>query len=317
MKQIAHAIELGATMYIPATSPHLWEVTQGLRYPALRSIVVCLEDAVLETDIQSAMFNLKQLLLKIQSEPHINQTVAVFIRPRHPEMGKHIVDWQLNHTFNGFVLPKFTLENLNIWKDICGNQITLMPTLESAEYFDMGYVSEIKSALKYDFPSVLCLRVGGNDLLSCLNLRRSKKHTIYQSPVGHLIPQLVGQFIPAGFSMSAPTFEHFENIELLKQEIALDHEYGLFTKTAIHPTQLNVIHESLKVDMHDFQDAKMIADVDAKSVFKSHGSMLEPATHRNWAKLILKRAELFGIHAAPHLPEDEISPVQPKSGTLG
>ena len=127
---------------------------------------------------------------------------------------------------------------------------------------------------------------------------------------------MVGQFIPAGFSLSAPTFEHFENTALLTQEIDLDHQHGLFTKTAIHPTQIGIIHQSLKVNFNDFQDAKMIADVDAKSVFKNNGSMLEPATHRNWAKLILKRAELFGIHSAPLLPEDgEIKLQYPKSGT--
>ena len=318
MKQISHAIELGATMYVPATHPQLWEVTQGIRYPELRSIVVCLEDAVLEKDIQLAMLNLKQLLLKIEEQPKFNQTIAIFIRPRHPEMAKHILDWQLNHTFNGFVLPKFTLANLEVWKNICSKDMSLMPTLETAEYFDSHYLAEIKSALKYDFPSVLCLRIGGNDLMSCLNLRRPKNHTIYQTPIGQLIPQMVGQLIPAGFSLSAPTFEHFENLDLLKQEIALDHQYGLFTKTAIHPTQLGVIHQALKVDFQDFQDAKMIADIDAKSVFKSHGSMLEPATHRNWAKLILKRAELFGIHTAPHFPEDDdITLLNPKSGTLG
>ena len=316
MKQIKHALELGATMYIPATNLNLWEVTQGLRYPELRSVVICLEDAVLEQDIQMGMLNLKKLLKRIEQDPHTNQTVAVFIRPRHPEMAKHILDWQLQHTFNGFVLPKFTLTNLEVWKNLALKDLVLMPTLETAEYFDLGYLNEAKSALKYDFPPVLCLRIGGNDLLSCLNLRRPKQNTIYQTPVGQLIPHLVGQFIPAGFSLSAPTFEHFENIELLKQELSLDHQYSLFTKTAIHPTQIAVIHNALKVEMQDFQEAKMIADVEAKSVFKHQGSMLEPATHRNWANMILKRAELFGIHAAPHLTKaDDFKPSQLKSGT--
>ena len=277
---------------------------------------MCLEDAVLEKDIQIGMLNLKQLLLKIRQQPHLNQNVAVFIRPRHTEMAKHILDWQLQDTFNGFVLPKFTLSHLEDWKNLGLDDLVLMPTLETAEYFDMGYVAELKAALKYDFPPVLCLRIGGNDLMSCLNLRRPKQHTIYQTPVGQLIPHLVGQFIPAGFNLSAPTFEHFENIELLKQEMTLDHQYGLFTKTAIHPSQIPLIHHALKVDTQDFQDAKMIVDVEAKSVFKSNGSMLEPATHRNWATMILKRAELFGIHAAPHLPEDnEIKTPHLKLGT--
>ena len=315
MKQITHAIELGATMYIPATNANLWDVTQGLRYPELRSIVVCLEDAVLEKDIQLAMLNLKKLLLNIEKNPKLNQSVAIFIRPRHPEMAKHIIDWQLQHTFNGFVIPKFTLANLETWKKLCPAHLVLMPTLETAEYFDSHYIAELKNALKYDFPPVLCLRIGGNDLMSCLNLRRPRQQTLYETPIGHLIPQLVGQLIPAGFSLSAPTFEHFENIELFEREIALDHQSGLFTKTVIHPTQIEIVHRALKVDFQDFQDAKMITDVDAKSVFKQHGSMLEPATHLNWAKMILKRAELFGIESAPHLPEDEVKTPHLKLGT--
>jgi citrate lyase beta subunit len=58
MKQLQHAIELGATMYIPATHEQLWEVTEGIKFPILKSIAVCLEDAVLERDVQTAMVNL-------------------------------------------------------------------------------------------------------------------------------------------------------------------------------------------------------------------------------------------------------------------
>lgn len=36
MKQLQHAIELGATMYIPATHEQLWEVTEGIKFPILK-----------------------------------------------------------------------------------------------------------------------------------------------------------------------------------------------------------------------------------------------------------------------------------------
>ncbi|EPW7050845.1 HpcH/HpaI aldolase/citrate lyase family protein, partial [Proteus mirabilis] len=32
-----------------------------------------------------------------------------------------------------------------------------------------------------------------------------------------------------------------------------------------------------------------------QAVFKSHGAMCEPATHRRWALSILTRAKLYGI----------------------
>ena len=47
---------------------------------------------------------------------------------------------------------------------------------------------------------------------------------------------------------------------------------GLLTKTAIHPSQLNIIHDAYKVNSIDYYEAQMIMDANAKSVFKSNGS---------------------------------------------
>lgn len=294
MAKFSSALELGATMYIPATHHELWSITQGLKYPQLRSLIICLEDSIAEYDIPTAMMNLKNLLIRRQAEPKINLP-ALFIRPRHIEMAKHLMDWQLNHYFDGMVLPKFHLNNLKAWQQELDPQLQFMPTLETEEIFDMGHIHELKQALQYDFYKVLCLRIGGNDLLSCLKLRRPRSRTVYQTPLGTLIPQLVAQFVPLGFQLSAPVSENFSNSELLQQEIQLDLMHGLLTKTAIHPTQVELIHQAYRVDAEDMQDALHILKHDAQAVFKSHGAMLEPTTHRNWAEIILKRAEIFGL----------------------
>ena len=58
-----------------------------------------------------------------------------------------------------------------------------------------------------------------------------------------------------------------------------------------------------QVNAEEFYEAQQILSQDAKSVFKSHGSMLEPATHRNWAEMILLRYQTFGLsktHLAHH-----------------
>lgn len=296
MNKLNSALELGATMYIPATHESLWEVTQGYKYPQLKSIVVCLEDSVRTQDIPYALDNLKSLLERIKKSENSSSKVAVFVRPRNLDIAKQIVDWDLNEYFNGFVVPKFIIEELDQWHSVIKGQTNVMLTLETGEYFDMGYVSEAKNALKTaDIKNILCLRIGGNDLLSCLNLRRPKHCTIYDTPVGLLIPQLVGQFTPAGFQMSSPVFEHIENIDLFKKELALDKVNGLFAKTAIHPTQIEIIHEEFKVSGMDFYEAQMILDADAKSVFKVNGSMLEPATHKNWAENIMARSLIYGV----------------------
>lgn len=304
MKPIHHAIELGATMYIPATHDQLWEVTQGIKFTQIKSIAVCLEDAVLETDVQTAMVNLKQLLQKREIEPNL-KSPAIFIRPRNIEMAKHIVDWDLNHAFNGMILPKFNIENLKSWMDILPANLQYMPTLETKEIFDVAHNIELYQALKYDFHKTLCLRIGGNDLLSCLNLRRPKNTTIYQTPVGILISQLAGLFIPNGFQLSSPVCEHFENTQLLLQELAQDMNNGIYTKTAIHPTQINYIHQALQVQPEEFHEAQLILAHDAKSVFKSYGSMIEPATHKNWAEMILLRYKTFGLDKSVHSSHDK------------
>lgn len=295
MKQLQHAIELGATMYIPATHQHLWDVTEGIKFSNLKSIAVCLEDAVLEKDVQTAMVNLKALLQKRAENPNL-KAPALFIRPRHIEMAKYIIDWDLHHTISGMILPKFTLHNLKQWMEVLPSHINLMPTFETKEIFDMGHNVELQQALKYDFHKTLCLRIGGNDLLSCLSLRRPKNTTIYQTPVGILISQLAGLYIPAGFQLSSPVCEHIENIQILSNELIQDMNNGIYTKTAIHPTQIDFIHQAFQVSTEEFQEAQQVLAMDAKSVFKSQGSMLEPATHRNWAEMVLLRYKTFGLN---------------------
>lgn len=295
MKILKNALELGATMYVPATHEKLWEVTQGFKFPELKSVVVCLEDSVREDDYEKALSNLKSLLIRIK----MNSTScgpAVFIRPRNLKSGHEIIDLGFEDHYNGFVVPKFTLETLSDWKTLTEHQSNVMLTLETGDYFDSGYVSEVKSALCNDFSkNILCLRIGGNDLLSSINLRRPRDCTIYDTPLGSLIPKLVGQFVPKGFQLSSPVFEHYSNVNLLEQELALDKANGLTTKTAIHPSQLKKIHDAYKVNSVDYYEAQMIVDAEAKSVFKNNGSMLEPATHRNWANEILLRSKIYGV----------------------
>ncbi len=295
MKILTNSIELGATLYIPATHSELWQVTQGYKFPYLKSLALCLEDAVLEQDIPRALLNLKQLLIRRLEQP-TDVRPALFIRPRHVEMAKQILDWNLSASFDGFILPKFNLQSMDSWIKILPNHLHYLPTLESKEYFDFGHNQELLQALQHDFPKVLCLRIGGNDLLSCLNLRRPKDLTIYETPIGPLMAQLCGLFVSSGFDMSAPVCEHIENHALLCTELQQDLRYGLFTKTAIHPKQVEIIQNHYRVNSCDLHDAQAILAPDAASVFKSFGSMLEPTTHRRWAQRIVLRHQHFGLN---------------------
>ncbi|EPE0556888.1 HpcH/HpaI aldolase/citrate lyase family protein, partial [Escherichia coli] len=74
----------------------------------------------------------------------------------------------------------------------------------------------------------------------------------------------------------------------------LDMAHGLVGKTAIHPGQIEVIQNALMVTQGEHSDALRILN-STQAVFKSHGAMCEPATHRRWAAGILDRAHFYGL----------------------
>ena len=106
------ALSLGATLYMPATRPDLWQVVNGEKYPELRSLVICLEDAVSEHEVEAAKVNLRQLLRQVQDQPRQTQHPKIFIRPRHIAMAEELAQWQELIAVDGMVLPKFCLNQL-------------------------------------------------------------------------------------------------------------------------------------------------------------------------------------------------------------
>lgn len=197
--------------------------------------------------------------------------------------------------------PKLTQANLPAWlAAIAGTSLYLMPTLETAEMFDPMAVRDLKQALVEQAQSrILALRIGGNDLLSVLALRREAGVSLYDGPLAYLIGMVSGIMGSAGFCLTAPVFERLDTPELLAQEIRQDLGYGLVGKTAIHPSQIAIIHAALQVNPDDFSAAQQILQEQAPAVFQFAGAMCEPATHRRWAERILARAEFFGVRLLP------------------
>lgn len=291
---------LGATLYMPATRSDLLSVVCGKKIPQLRSLVVCLEDAVAEQDVEFALNNLQRLLLDLSQIERYKDAPLVFVRPRHLNMAKQLVNWPLMSLIDGLVLPKFSLHDVAVWHHVLqGSHLWVMPTLETKEVFDASAMAELAEALQKDLSDrVLVLRIGGNDLLNCLGLRRSKNYTLYQSPVGYVISMLSGVMGAAGFSLTAPVCELLQQPELLRQELVLDIEHGLVGKTAIHPSQIAIIHRALQVSSEDYQAASLILQQNAPAVFQHNGAMCEPATHQRWAKRMLERAYWYGMSDA-------------------
>ncbi|MDX7986980.1 citrate lyase subunit beta [Xenorhabdus sp. 12] len=299
MNSIPSPYQLGATLYMPATRQDIADIVLGNKIPGLRSLVICLEDAVNEQDIPSAIDNLSntlQILTEIGKHSAFNKPL-IFIRPRNESMGRYLVANMNLNVIDGLVLPKFTQTSLSGWWEIIGpTHLYVMPTLETEDVFDAQKMNQLADTLK-SHPCnerVIALRIGGNDLMSVMSLRRTRTFTLYDGPMGYVIKMLVAIFAARDFALTAPVCEHIDDLNLLEKELTLDIAHGLVGKTAIHPKQIGYIQRALMVSAHDYADALNILNTQ-HAVFKSLGAMCEPATHQRWAKNILERAKHSGI----------------------
>jgi citrate lyase beta subunit len=301
---------LGATLYMPATREDILDVVLHKKLPELRSMVVCLEDAVAEIDVDTALANLHKLLLSIEQQGgRAADGPMLFVRPRDSQMAAVLNEWPLMAHVDGFVLPKLSLTNLRAWELAVTNpDIFLMPTLETREVFNPVAMVELGEALKQTLDHrIIALRIGGNDLLGCLGLRRNPATTLYSTPMGYVIPMLAGVMGSQGFALTAPVFERLATPHLLLEELSLDIAHGLVGKTAIHPSQISSIQDSFRVSLEDLNCAKLMLNEVAPAVFNHNDTMCEPATHFKWATHILERAKWHGVrHVEPSHTDQSI-----------
>jgi citrate lyase beta subunit len=147
--------QLGATLYMPATRQDIWQIISQQKLTEIDSIVICLEDAVSESEIPAALANLKQLLATwaqraqthgFGDESRPISRPMVFIRPRNALMLTELASWQSIALVDGFVLPKIDMQSLADWRLACqalpSTQL-LMPTLETRLIFNPIHNQEL------------------------------------------------------------------------------------------------------------------------------------------------------------------------------
>jgi citrate lyase beta subunit len=286
---------LGASLYVPATRQDLLKIADGESLSHLRSVIFCTEDAVAEAELGYALFNLSLMLQQMSDRP----SLARFIRVRNPSVMKCILKMPGSDKLDGFVLPKATRHNFDAYfQQVSNTNHLLMPTLETIEVFNESEMVMFREFLERSEvrDRILALRIGGNDLLALLGIRRPRNMTIYRTPLGPVISKLVTTFRPYGFVLTAPVFEHLDNSLLLLQEVEEDLAHGMVGKTAIHPSQVELIEHHYRVKYNDLEVALKVIDKASPPVFRMHDSMCEVATHNIWAKNLVERARIFGTH---------------------
>ncbi|MCK5728694.1 MAG: HpcH/HpaI aldolase/citrate lyase family protein [Methylococcales bacterium] len=287
-------MQLGATLYIPAIKDNLVEIANGDKYPQLRSMVFCTEDSIHNEDLDQALNRIRVLLPQLK----LNSHRLHFIRVRNPQILQKLLALPAIDRITGFVFPKLDLNNTEAYFSlVAGKGFKNMPTLETKSVFEQAKMAYLRDYLisKNYHNEILALRIGGNDLLQHLGLRRAQEITLYETSLGQVIYQLINTFKPYGFELTAPVFEHLNNHYLLQQETQHDISCGLIGKTAIHPQQIMEIESCYRVKQEDLGVANAILEKNAKAVFKMNDSMCEIATHKIWANSIIKRHQIYGL----------------------
>jgi citrate lyase beta subunit len=284
---------LGATLYMPIVHHRVPAYLRGeLEFPS-SSVVLCLEDALAEDDVARGIATLKTLLKNCD----VTSDARVFVRPRNLEMGLRLAEFAGIEKIEGFVAPKIVPETAAAWMDLAeAADLRIMPTVESSQFFDPGRIIALREALDdHDRHRIAAIRLGGNDLLAAMALRRQAGITSWEGPLGWVLSMASSMLISAGYPVAAPVFDIIEDIETLKRETAQDVAAGFISKTAIHPAQVVHILDAFRVSDAEIAQARAILDDRASAVFQIGGVMCEPSTHRAWAQRILARSELSGV----------------------
>ena len=237
-------------MYVPAIHPAIHSLAAGERYPALRSVVLCLEDALHPEDVELGLERLRHLLADVARERGEARTgPRLFVRPRDREMARRIVGFAGLARIEGFVVPKIVPADVAPWwRLVDDTPLRLMPTLESPWVFDPLALGEFAAALdEQDRNRLVALRVGGNDLLSSMRLRRVRGATLHDGPLAWGLSQIMCQLGSRGYPLTAPVFDVLDDPDTLARECRADAAFGFVGKTAVHPDQIPVIERGFAV----------------------------------------------------------------------
>ncbi|MGE7919449.1 HpcH/HpaI aldolase/citrate lyase family protein [Viridibacillus sp. NPDC093762] len=234
------AYSLGATLYMPGTLPKLDEVIQNRKYNDLTSLVIDLEDAVGDHDVEEAeklvVMAMDRLHEKYVQDSSILENIPlIFIRVRDPKQLRRLMQ-AMGHrqvVLMGYVFPKFTVEVgqeffslLAEAKQLFNLEIYGMPILETPDIIYKEHRIEkllaIKQLLDQYREFVLNVRIGATDFCGIYGIRRSADSTIYDvSIIRDCMADIVNVFKrqPDAYVISGPVWEYFSHERVLKPSL--------------------------------------------------------------------------------------------------
>ena len=230
------AVALGATLYSPATRPHMAEDIVKQTDRGVVSMVLCLEDSIHDAEVAEAEENLVRQFAELADRGADAAMPLLFIRVRTPQQITDLVRrlGPAVRLLSGFVLPKFTeergvpfleavmsAENAEVTDVLGERRLFAMPVLESPELMHRETRTETLGGIarivdKYR-ERVLALRLGVTDLCSAYGLRRAPDMTAYDvqliaSVIADVV-NILGRADGTGFTVTGPVWEYFRQNE--------------------------------------------------------------------------------------------------------
>ena len=180
------ALDLGGTLFLPATHKNMQSVVSGSKYPNLKSVLIDTEDSL--DDLSAGLEAIKEML-----KTYKKGSLFVFIRPRNTGVLQKILRFKNIEKIDGFILPKFSLKNAKEYLYTLANSAyTIMPSIEGSELFEQGKLLKLKDLLLPHKEKIILIRFGLEDMLRQLNMKRKCKDSIFDFAV---TSSVLGSFI--------------------------------------------------------------------------------------------------------------------------
>jgi citrate lyase beta subunit len=222
------AVGLGATLYTPGTREDYARRIGRLVHEGVASSVLCLEDAIRDSDVADGERNVVAQLRSLYDGGA--ETPQLFVRVRHPDQVRGIVKQleEAAQALTGFVFPKFTaatgsdyLEALADVRASTALPLYGMPVLETGEVLyaetRLAELLELRALLSEYQEAVLAVRIGATDLCGLYGLRRSPDLTVWDlALVREALADIVNVFTrDDAFTVTGPVWEYFTGTERL------------------------------------------------------------------------------------------------------
>ncbi|QUG40221.1 HpcH/HpaI aldolase/citrate lyase family protein [Psychrobacillus sp. INOP01] len=324
---------MGAALYLPGSMPNFSVKLNNKNLKNLTSTIICLEDAVSDSELLEAELNVVNEFKLIERNDQnslldTNEIPLLFVRIRNVQQLEKIANLlgSAIRYITGFVFPKCTsnnarnfflcLQNLNLQHSI---HLYALPILETKEiiYTETREqeLSNLYTVFKQFEDLVLTIRVGATDFTSLFSQRRPGNRTIYDLLlITNCLTDILNKFNRKedNFVVSGPVYEYFESQDsfrlftdansieaILWNEVQLDVLNGFYGKTCIHPSQIDIVNSVYIVPKELFEDACLIVENNAETngVLRSpaRNKMNEVKPHYSWAMKIIAQAEIYGV----------------------